>query len=150
MAAGLVAGELCVFKAHAQERVAGQGRFRGQLLERAKEKLGLTEEQIAKIKTELKVEKETLHDLVSKLHEARVGLRSAIQAPDANETTVRTASAKVAEVEANLAVERLKLYSRISPILTPEQRDQVKQFQSRIDDFLDNAINRVSERLSTE
>ncbi len=150
MAAGLAAGGLCVFKAHAVERSAAPGRFRGQLLERAKEKLGLTEEQVTKIKAELKDEKGTLRDLISKLHESRVGLRSAIQAPDATEASVRAASAKVAEVEANLAVERLKLYGRISPILTPEQREQVKQFQSRIDDFLDNAISRVSERLGAQ
>ena len=150
MAVGLAAGGLCVFKVQAQERVAGPGRFRGQLLERAKEKLGLTDKQVMKIKTELKGEKETLHDLISKLHQGRVDLRNAIRAPDASETTVRAASAKVAEVEANLAVERLKLYSRISPILTPEQREQVRQFQSRIDDFLDNAINRVSEKLAAE
>ena len=150
MAAAIAAGGVCVFKAHALERPAAQGRFRGQLLERAKEKLGLTDEQVTKIKAELKGEKETLHDLISKLHEARVGLRNAIQAGDATETSVRAACAKVAEVEANLAVERLKLYGRISPILTPEQREQVKQFQSRIDDFLDNAINRIGDTLGSE
>jgi Spy/CpxP family protein refolding chaperone len=150
MAAGLAAGGFCIFQAHAAEPTVGQGRFRGQFLERAKEKLGLTDEQVAKIRTELRGEKDTLHDLISKLHEARVDLRNAIQASDATEASVRAASAKVAEVEANLAVARLKVYGKISPILTPEQREQVKQFQSHIDEFLDNAINRAAEKLSAE
>ena len=84
--------------------------------------------------------------LLSQLHEARVGLREAIQAADANETTVRAASAKVASVEADLAVERLKLYGRISPILTAEQRDQVMEFQTKLDDFVDNIIRHLGER----
>jgi Spy/CpxP family protein refolding chaperone len=77
-----------------------------------------------------------------------MGLRDAIQSSGATEASVRAAAAKVATVEADLAVERLKLYGRISPILTADQREQVKQFQSKIDDFLDGAINRLSERLS--
>jgi hypothetical protein len=60
----------------------GLGRVRSQFLERAKEKLGLTAEQVDKIKGELKGEREVLHGLTSKFHEARVGLRNAIQAPD--------------------------------------------------------------------
>jgi Spy/CpxP family protein refolding chaperone len=147
LAAGLGVGGLFAFKAHAAERVAAQRVMHGRLLERAKEKLGLTDEQVAKIKTELKGEKDTLRDLISRLHDARVGVREAIQAADANESSVRAASAKVAAVEADLAVERLKIYGKISPILTAEQVEKVREFQARLDDFLDNAINHVGDRL---
>jgi Spy/CpxP family protein refolding chaperone len=150
LAAGLGAGGLFVVKAHAVERIAANRHFQGRFLERAKEKLGLSDEQVAKIKTELKGEKDTLRDLISRLHEARVGLRETIQASDANESSVRTASAKVAAVEADLAVERLKLYGKISPILTAEQVEKVKEFQSRLDDFLDNAVNHIGDRLTSE
>ena len=146
MAAGLLAaGGLITIKANAAEKPALNRGSRGQFLERAKEKLGLTDEQVTKIKAELKGEKGTLTELLSRLHEARANLREVIQATDATETSVRAASAKVAAVEADLAVERLKLYGRISPILTAEQREKVVEFQSRLDEFLDNRINRLGE-----
>ena len=150
LAAGLGVGGLFVVKAHAVERIAGHRSDRGHLLERARENLGLTDEQVAKIKTELKGEKDTLKDLVSKLHDARVGLREAIQTSDANESSVRSASAKVAAVEADLAVERMKIHGKIAPILTPDQLEKVREFQARLDDFLDNAINHLGDRLAAE
>jgi Spy/CpxP family protein refolding chaperone len=107
-----------------------------------------SDEQVAKLKAELTGEKDTLRSLIFALHTARIALREAIQAPDANETSVRAASAKVAVAEADLAVERLKLYSKIGPILTEEQREKVKVFQAKIDDFLDTAINRIGEHLA--
>jgi Spy/CpxP family protein refolding chaperone len=150
VAAGLVAGGLIVCNSRAAESGVGPGRFRGQMLERAKERLGLTDEQIARIKDELKADKDTLKDIVSRLHEARTGLRSAIQSADATEATVRAASAKVAAVEADLAIERMKLHSRISPILTDEQKEKVKAFQSRIDEFVDGLVNRMGDRIGPE
>jgi|ERR1043165_8940941 Spy/CpxP family protein refolding chaperone len=150
LAAGLSVGGVFVVKAHAAERNATHRAFHGRLLERAKEKLGLTDDQVAKIKSELKGEKDTIKDLISKLHEARAGLREAIQASDANETSVRSASAKVATVEADLAVERLKIYGKISPILTSEQLEKVHEIQARLDDFLDNAIGHIGDRLASE
>jgi len=149
-AAALTTGGVIVVKSPAAEAAQAQRPFRGQLLERAKEKLGLTDDQLAQIKAQLGGEKETLKALISKLHDARVALREAIQSPDANESSVRAASAKAAAVEADLAVERFKLYGKLSPILNDEQREKVKQFQSRIDDFVDNAINRIGEHLSAQ
>jgi Spy/CpxP family protein refolding chaperone len=150
MAAALSVGGLFVLKTQAAESVTPQRAGRGQWLEQAREKLGLTDEQVAQIKAQLQDEVETVKGLVTKLHDARTGLREAIQAAGATEASVRAAAAKVAAVEADLAVERLKLYGKINPILTADQREQVKQFQSRIDDFLDGAINRIGERLSTK
>ena len=144
----LVAGACGAFavKARAADNGAGGRPGRGQLLERAKEKLGLTDEQASQIKAVLLGEKDSLKSLVTRLHDARTKLRDAIQASNATETSVRAASAKVAAVEADLAVERLKLFGKISPILTEEQRDKVKEFQSRLDDFVDGAIDRLGER----
>ncbi len=149
LAAALGAGGLFAFKTHAAERSSGTRAMRGQFLERAKEKLGLTADQVSQIKALLLAEKDSLQGTITKLHDTRVGLREAIQAPDATESSVRAASAKVAAVEADLAVERLKLFGKISPILTEKQRDQVKEFQSKIDEFVDGAINRLGDRLGS-
>src|SRR6476620_6295896 len=88
LAAGVLAGGLFTFSSQAVEQPAGHARLHGQLLERAKEKLGLTGDQIAKIRSELSADKDTLKDLISRLHQAKTGLREAIQASDATEVSV--------------------------------------------------------------
>jgi len=150
MAAALTAGGVIVFNSPAAENSQPQGRFHGQFLERAKEKLGLSDDQVAQIKAQLASEKDNLKSLVMQLHDRRAELRAAIQASGANESSVRAASAKVASVEADFAVERMKLYAKISPILTSDQLAKVQEFQSRLDDFLDTAINRLGERLAAQ
>jgi Spy/CpxP family protein refolding chaperone len=148
--AALSLGELHVPNVQAAEPVSPQRSLRGHWLERAQEKLGLTDDQVDKIRVELRAEKATLKGLISNLHDARAGLRQAIQAPDATEMSVRGASAKVAGVEAELAVERLKLYSKISPILTSEQLEKVKEFRAKMDEFAARAIERIGDRLISE
>ncbi|MDB6015751.1 MAG: hypothetical protein JWR19_240 [Pedosphaera sp.] len=144
--AAIAVGGVIVLDVRAQE--GPRKGLRGQFLERAKEKLGLTDEQMGKIKTELGAEKGTLSGLLTSLHDARVGLREVIQKNGATESEIRAASAKVAAVEADLAVERAKLYGRISPILTAEQLAKVSEFQQRVDDFMDDAIKSLGERLA--
>ncbi|HXR48018.1 MAG TPA: Spy/CpxP family protein refolding chaperone [Candidatus Limnocylindrales bacterium] len=119
----------------------------GRFFQRIAERLNLTDDQKAQIKTILRSEKDTLKPLVSSLHAARKNLRAAIRAGDANETTVRAASARVAAVEADLAVERMKIFAKIAPILTDEQRQQISEFEQHADDFTDRAIARASDRL---
>ena len=117
-----------------------EGRMHG-----AMKGLNLTDDQKAQIKTILRAEKNTLQPLLSQLHAARENLRATIQAGDANETTVRAASAQVAAVEADLAVERMKIYGKIAPVLTNEQRQQISDFRQRADDFTDQAISHAAE-----
>jgi len=116
---------------------------RGQILQRIAEKLNLTADQKSQIKTILAGEKDTLQNQLGQLHDARKSLRAAIQADDANESSVRAASAKVAGVESDLAVERMKLFGKISPVLTDEQRQQISDLTQRADDFMDNAIANI-------
>jgi Spy/CpxP family protein refolding chaperone len=121
---------------------------RGQLRARIAEMLNLTDAQKAQIKTVLHGEKETLMPLLGQLHDARKNLRAAIHAGDATEASVRVASARVAAVEADLAVERMKIYGKIAPILTDEQRRRIADFEQRADRFADGVITRVGERLA--
>jgi Spy/CpxP family protein refolding chaperone len=121
---------------------------RGQILKRLAEKLDLTGDQKSQIKTILRDDKDTLTTLLGQLHDARKNLRAAIQAGDANETTVRAASAEVAGVEADFAVERMKLYGKIAPVLTDEQRQKISEFTQRADDFADGVIARIGDGLA--
>ena len=88
VAAALTTGGVIAYEAQAADTGSGaaQRPFRARFLQRAKEKLGLSDDQVAQIKSQLGPEKDTLKSLIGKLHEARVGLRQAIQAPDATET----------------------------------------------------------------
>jgi len=121
---------------------------RPRLLERLAEKLNLTDDQKAQIKAVLTGEKDMLAPLLNQLHEARMGLRAAIQATGASEASVRAASAKVAGAEADLAVERMKLYGKIAPILTDAQRQKAAEMQQRADDFVDGLIERIGSGLA--
>ncbi len=120
---------------------------RGRISQRLAEKLNLTDDQKAQIKAVLSGEKGALTALLGQLHDARKALRAAIHASDANETSVRAAAAKVAAVEGDLAVERMKIYGKIAPILTDEQRQQIADFEQRADNFVDGVIARIGERL---
>jgi len=113
---------------------------------RLAEKLNLTDEQKAQIKAVLRGERDTLKDLLGQLHDAHQGLRAAIHASDATEASVRVASARVAAVEADLAVERMKIYGKIAPILTDEQRRQLAAFEQRVDRFVDGALARLGQQ----
>jgi len=115
---------------------SAHGRFLQQLAQR----LNLTADQKAQIKTILLAEKDTRTTLLGQLHAARANLRAAIQAGDANETSVRAASAQVAAVEADLAVERMNIYGKIAPVLTHEQRQQISDFRRRADQVTDPAL----------
>lgn len=146
LAAALAVGGF-IYNATAIER-SGTGRFRGGILQRAAEKLDLTEAQKAQIKAELKAEKDTLKQLLGRLHDARQELRDTIRASDATEASVRAASTKVAAVQADLAVERLKLHGKIAPILTEEQKAKIAEFEARVDEFVTDALERIGERLT--
>jgi Spy/CpxP family protein refolding chaperone len=147
MAAAVAVGGVMMLKARAAETAplrAGPGRF----LSRAVEKLGLSPDQVAKIKAELSGEKDALTGILNSLHDARIALRETIQKPDASETEIRAAAAKAGAVEADLAVERAKLYGKISPMLTADQLAKVNEFQQRVDDFVDGAIAAIGKRLA--
>lgn len=146
LAAAVAVGGFVIYQAKAVER-AGAGRLRsGPILQRIAEKLNLSDDQRTQIKTALQGEQDVLKGLFTRLHETRKGLREAIHASGADERSVRAASAKVAAVEADLAVERLKLHGKISPILTDEQREKVTEMETHVDEFVDQLISRLGER----
>ena len=145
-AAAIIAGGLTSAPAQDTNSAAGTRPGRGQILQRIAKKLNLTDDQKSQIKAVLGGEKDTLKSLFGQLHDARKNLRAAIHAGDANETAVRAASAKVASVEADLAVERMKLYGKIAPILTDQQRRKIADFEQRFDNVVGGAIARMDER----
>jgi Spy/CpxP family protein refolding chaperone len=147
LAVALSAGGVFVLTSRAAE-AAAQRPLAGKLRERAKEKLGLTDSQIGQIKQQLKSEKDNITTLLTRLHDARATLRAEIQKTDASETSVREAAAKLSAVESDLAVERLKLHGKISPILTADQREKLSQLQAGLDLLVSRAIERADKKLA--
>ncbi len=147
LAAAVLAGGLVTSKTLAAGN-ADAPPLRGKFLQRIAEKLNLTDAQKSQIKTTLAGEKDTLKPLLTALHDARKDLRAAIRASDATETSVRAASSKVASAEADLAVERQKLYGKIAPVVTDEQREKISEFEQRADDFVDGVIDRIGDALA--
>ena len=146
LAAALVAGGFTATKTLAAEKSGGTpAPMRGKILQRLADRLELTADQRSQIKTILAGEQDNLKPLLTSLHDARTNLRAAIHASDANETSVRAASAKVASAEADLAVERLKISGKIAPILTADQRQKISELEARVDEFASHALARLGE-----
>jgi len=149
MAAAVAAGGVMMVQAqNTGAKARGPGPGRGGLLARMANRQNLTADQRAKIKTALAGERETLSGLLTSLQQARAGLRKAIQTPDVSENEVRGAAAKVAAVEADLAVERAKIYGRIRPMLTAAQPDRMGGAQQRVDELADDASTTFNQRLA--
>jgi len=123
---------------------ASPGSARAPLLQRIAQRLNLTDDQTSQLKSVWAGEKATVKSLLAQWQDARKDLRAAIHADDASETAVRAASAKVARVEADLAVERMKLYGKIAPILNDEQRRKIAHFEERLDGAVNGFIARIS------
>ena len=133
----LTAGGLVSLSA---QDAAGAPRWQQRSWANAQKKIGLTDEQIAKIKAELRPEKEALTTLSLRLHDARIALRATVQKAGATEADVRAAAAKLAGVEADLAVLKARLHTRIAPLLTKEQLDKISAEQQKMDEFVDTII----------
>jgi Spy/CpxP family protein refolding chaperone len=145
LAAALAVGGFTITHAVAAEKSAPE--MRGKNFQRIVQRLELTDAQKADVKKVLSGEKENLKPLLTAIHDARKNLRESIRAADANESAVRAASAKVASAEADLAVERMKIFAKLSPILTEEQRAKISELESRVDGFAEAMLARVGDGL---
>jgi protein CpxP len=94
------------------------------------ERLDLSEEQRAQVRAMSEQHREATLDMRAQLRDARRALREAINAEDSDETTIRSAAAAVAAVEADLAVARAQHRKAFEALLTPEQLEQLKQMKN--------------------
>jgi Spy/CpxP family protein refolding chaperone len=130
--------------AHAQSANRNGGVFgRGSVLTKVANQLQLTDDQRTQIKGILVAEKDPLVSLLTRLHQAHIQLSQAIGADNATEESVRTAAAGVATVDADLAVERYKLHTKIYPLLTAAQQKKAAELETKVDLFVDGIIARI-------
>ena len=126
--------------------------LRAKLLERAKEKLNLSDDQKGQIKSAVSGERVAIAQLRSRAQEARVGLKQAIRSPDATESSIRAAAGELSAVLADAAVERVKIRNEIGPKLNDDQKVRVEKFQEKRaalrDQLREKIRNRIKERLA--
>ena len=142
LAAAILTGGLITYKAFAAGGTSPVPQH-GQMLRRLADKLDLSAEQRTQIRAIIAGDKDTLKSLLNQLHEARVDLRTAIRADQPTEANVRAAATQVAGVEADLAVERMKLYGKIRPVLTDAQRAKISALEQNFDGLADSLIARI-------
>lgn len=109
--------------------------------------LGLSAQQKQDIKEILKKNKPQTQPLMKQLITERRSLRSLIQNETIDESAIRTQSAKVAAIEADMAVERARVAQEIRTVLTPEQVQKYMDIQAKRDRKLDNFLLRASKRI---
>lgn len=123
---------------------------RAAFVEKVREKLNLTDDQLRAIKAELAAQKEAIADLLPKLHAAKTALRDVIQKDGATEAEVRAAAGKLAAVEADAAVLRSRLHARIKPLLTEDQLGKIKEVNASVDELITQVIAKVGAKLGRE
>jgi periplasmic protein CpxP/Spy len=99
------------------------------MLDRLTEKLDLSDQQRQDLAGIFASHKEAMRATFAKMKDARDALDQAIHADTFDETAIRDASAAVAAVEANGAVERGKLFQQVKGILTPEQLQKFEEMR---------------------
>jgi Spy/CpxP family protein refolding chaperone len=93
--------------------------------------LGVTADQRQQIRAILETRRADLKPLRDQALAARRGLADAIAAPAVNEQAIREASAKLAAVQADLAVLRARVRAEVFQVLTPEQREKALELEKQ-------------------
>jgi protein CpxP len=151
IATGIIAaatvGGFFAFLAHADTNEVGttNGRFGRRLAQP-----GATDAQKAQVKAILRSYQPTVGPLVKEVVTERRALRDAIRAQTVDEAAIRAQAAKVASLEADLAVQRAHIAHDIRAVLTPEQLQELKQMQIDADTRFDGLLQRIANRLATD
>lgn len=114
----------------------------GMRMMRALKEAGVTDAQKEQIRGILREQRPQLQPLRKQLVQERRALRNVIHTSPVNESAIRTQSARVAQVQADLAVRRAYVGDKIRALLTPEQVAKLRQMQAQRDARIDERLNR--------
>jgi len=144
---GIVAATLIGFAAYlARASTADSSPAKGRIFAQ----LGVTDEQKAEVKGILRKYQPTVEPMVRQLVDARRALRGTIRAETIDESAIRAQAAKVASLEADLAVQRAHVAHDIRAALTPDQIAKLKEMQANRDARVDAFLSRVAKRISED
>ena len=108
------------------------------------EKLALNADQEKEIASVLGKHRDEIGKIIAGMVEARQSLREAIMADVSSEGLVRQAAQRVSEQEVQTAVLKARIANEIKPVLTAEQKEQLKHFANsragKVRDFVDSRL----------
>jgi protein CpxP len=108
----------------------------------ALKEVGVTDAQKEQIRGMMREQRPQLQPLRKQMVQERRALRNVVQTSPVNESAIRTQAARVAQVQADIAVKRAYIADRIRAILTPEQQAKLKDLQAQRDARIDERLNR--------
>ena len=108
----------------------------------ALKEVGVTDAQKEQIRGIMREQRPQLQPLRKQMVQERRALRNAIQTSPVNEQAIRTQAARVAQLQADLAVQRARIGDRVRAVLTPEQQAKLKEMQAQRDAKIDERLNR--------
>jgi protein CpxP len=109
-------------------------------------KLALSDQQKAQVKEVFKKNQPLVKPIFTKLISEKRDMRTLIQSGSADEAAIRAQAAKVAGVEADLAVQRAQMAKQFRAILTPGQVEKFKAIQKEKDARFDKFREHMNER----
>jgi Spy/CpxP family protein refolding chaperone len=92
--------------------------------------LGLTDDQRQQVRTIMDRHREDFRSLGERMRTAREAVHAAVTSESPDESAIRTASAALADVQADGAVLRAKVHQEVWAVLTPEQREKAKSLRA--------------------
>jgi protein CpxP len=122
----------------------------GNHLKQMAKELGLDAQQKAQVKDILKTNHDVAKPLMDKMMTEKRAMRTLVQAETVDEAAIRTQSAKIAAVEADLAVNRAQLAQKLRAVLTPDQIQKFKAIQEKRDHRMDERRAKGPARMEQE
>jgi Spy/CpxP family protein refolding chaperone len=108
--------------------------------------LDLTDAQKQQIAGVLQSHRAEIVQVVHPLVEKRRALRDLVTAPQPDERAIRAAADDLGKSIGDAAVLASKIKQEIAPILTPEQRQDIRDFRSQTDDAVDQFFAKMAEQ----
>lgn len=109
--------------------------------------LGLSAQQKQDIKAVFQKDRAQFLPLIQQLKSEHRSLRSLVHAGTVDDAAIRAQSAKVAAIQADLAVQRAHMGQEVRKLLTPEQVQKLKAFQAKQEERQDKAGARAMKRI---
>ena len=130
-----------LFRGHAREVVMG---IIGELKD-LRSKIALTEDQRSQIQGIVRTHQSDIGTQLEKGRDARRAMRDAVETHGADSTEATKAADAVADAARSRALLTAKIRSEVAPILTPEQREEMKATRGRIEDSVDALLGKFGE-----
>ena len=112
----------------------------------AMSRLDLTDDQRSRVRQITESHREEQRAIADRARQAHAALREVTEGGTFDEAAVRARAADVANVEADMAVARARIFSEVYQILTPEQQAKLKTLQAERGQRQERVRERVQER----